>query len=366
MPLRGAELARMSGSRINRGFFESPHPATYFFLAANMVIFGLCANQAGTQQIPGALLFRNGAMYAQAIERQEYWRLVASGFLHANLVHVASNMLCLGLWGGHLEKRIGTAYFVLIYLAALVAGAIVSNLTHTSPYLGVCASGAISGILGALLCLRILGKLDLPLNFFVINIGLNVAIAFTASRIDWAAHAGGFVAGFAVCAGLDLVEKANATLLRCKFPEFAKLNLLLLAAGLLLLVWLTPPDWSLLVAWLAFCLFAIKLADIALARTKGLAAVVVALASANALLLYGLTLKLAPQGCGGGVAPAFPWMRDLLVAICINPNAASTVMALGALALTLLLYSQELQRGLKDIGFVAAAMTGERRRRHGI
>ena len=355
----------MSAS-INRGFFESPHPATYFFLAANIVIFGLCANQAGTQQIPGGLLFRNGAMYAQAIDRHEYWRFVASGFLHANLVHVASNMLCLGLWGGHLEKRVGTAYFVLIYLGALVAGSIASNLTHTSPYLGVGASGAISGILGALLCLRILRKLDLPLNFFVINIGLNVAISFTASRIDWAAHAGGFVAGFAAVAGLDLIEKANASLLRCKFPEFAKLNLLLLAAGLLLLLWIAPPDWLLLVGWLAFCLFAIKLADIALSRTKGLAAVVVGLASANALLLYGLTLKLAPQGCGGGFAPAFPRLRDLLVAICINPNTASTVMALGALALTLLLYSQELQRGLQDVGFVSASMMGERKRRYGL
>ena len=282
MPLRGAELARMSGSRINRGFFESPHPATYFFLAANMVIFGLCANQAGTQQIPGALLFRNGAMYAQAIERQEYWRLVASGFLHANLVHVASNMLCLGLWGGHLEKRVGTAYFVLIYLGALVTGAIASNLSHTSPYLGVGASGAISGILGALLCLRILGKLDLPLNFFVINIGLNIAMGFTARNIDWAAHAGGFVAGFAACAGLDLVEKANAYLLRCKFPEFIKLNVLLLAVGWFVFTWITPPAWPLLLAWLAFCLFAIKLTDIALSRAKGLAVVVVGLASANA------------------------------------------------------------------------------------
>ena len=356
----------MSRFQINRGFFESPHPATYFLLTANIVIFALCVSQSGATALPGALLFRNGAMYAQAIERQEYWRLVASGFLHANLLHIATNMICLALWGGHLEKRVGTAYFVLIYLGALVAGAIASNLSHASPYLGVGASGAISGILGALLCLRILGKLDLPLNFFVINIGLNVAIAFTASRIDWAAHAGGFVAGFAACAGLDLIEKANAYLLRCKFPEFAKLNLLLLAFGFLFLVWLTPPDWSLLVAWLAFCLFAIKLADIALSRTKGLAAVVVALASANALLLYGLTLKLAPQGCGGGLAPAFPRMRDLLVAICINPNTASTVMALGALALTLLLYSQELQRGLKDIGFVSASMTGERKRRYGL
>jgi hypothetical protein len=34
--------------------------------------------------------------------------------------------------------------------------------------------------------------------------------------------------------------------------------------------------------------------------------------------------------------------------------------------LTLLLYSQELYRGIKDISFVAASMTGERKRRYGI
>jgi hypothetical protein len=34
--------------------------------------------------------------------------------------------------------------------------------------------------------------------------------------------------------------------------------------------------------------------------------------------------------------------------------------------LTLLLYSHELYRGIKDIGFVGASLSGERRRRQGI
>src|ERR1043165_976072 len=295
----------MSSFQINRRFFESPHPATYFLLTANIVIFALCVSQSGGVTIPGALLFRNGAMYVQAIDRHEYWRLVAAGFLHADLIHLATNMLCLALWGGHLEKRIGSAYFVLLYGVALIGGSIVSNLLHTNQYLGVGASGAISGVLGALLCLRILRKLDLPLNFFVINILLNGALGFTARNVDWAAHAGGFAAGLVACAGLDVVEKANAYLLRCKFPEFAKFNLLLLAAGLLLLVWVTPPAWWLLVAWLVFCLAAIKLTDVALSRTRGLAVVVVALASANALLLFALAFMLAPRSCPAGHRPPF-------------------------------------------------------------
>jgi len=112
----------MSGFQINRRFFESPHPAAYFLLCANIVVYGLCVSQSGLSTIPGMLLFRNGAMYAEAIQREEYWRLVASGFLHANLFHLATNMICLALWGGHLEKRVGPSYFVVIYFIALVAG----------------------------------------------------------------------------------------------------------------------------------------------------------------------------------------------------------------------------------------------------
>lgn len=355
----------MSGFRSNQGFFESPYPATYFFLAANVVIFGLCANQAGSPDIPGALLLRNGAMYKQAIERGEYWRLVAAGFLHFNLVHVASNMLCLALWGGHLERRIGTAYFVLLYLGSLVGGSIVSNLAHTSPYLGAGASGAVSGILGALLCLRLFRKIGLPMSFFGINIGLNVATSFAAPNVDWAAHAGGFATGLVGCAALDLAERANAHLLRCKFPEFAKLNLLLLTLGTLLFIWLTVGGWV-LAAGLALCLGVVKLVDLVLARTKGLAVVVIALAVANAALLLALTVTLAPRGCDLRYAPAFPRLRDLVVTVCANVTATSIVVPLGVFALTLLLYSQELHRGLKDIGFIAASMTGERKRRYGL
>jgi rhomboid protease GluP len=364
----------MRGFQIKRGFFESPHPATYFLLTANIVIFALCVSQSGGTVIPGPLLFRNGAMYNQALEHHEDWRLVAAGFLHADLFHLATNMICLALWGGHLEKRVGSAYFVLLYFVALIGGSIASNLAHTNQYLGVGASGAISGVLGALLCLRILGKLDLPLNFFAINIGLNIALAFTARNIDWAAHAGGFAAGLVACAGLDVAEKANAYALRCKFPEFAKLNLFLLAGGCLFVVWgiardalfAKAPAWLPLLLCALVCLGAVKLFDVVLSRRRGLAVAVVGLSVANGMLLLVLTVMLAPRGCGAGYAPAFPRMRDLLIAVCTNVSAASLIVGSAALVLTLLLYSQELHRGLKDVGFVSASMTGERKRRYGL
>src|SRR5215831_6517456 len=218
----------------SRRFIEVPHAAVYLLIAANIVVFALCLRQAGSEAIPGEILFRSGAMYTAAMERGEYWRLVAYGFLHANILHLATNMICLALWGGHLERRIGPFYFLLVYLCALIAGGIVSDLTHSGGYLLVGASGAVSGVLGALLALWILAKIDLSANFFVINLGLNVALMLSFSRIDWGSHLGGFVAGTISCALLEPLERVNARIFRCKFPEFVKVNGLIVVGVLLL------------------------------------------------------------------------------------------------------------------------------------
>src|ERR1700741_5488514 len=97
------------------GSIEIPHAAVYLLLTVNIVAFGLCLKQSAGAAIPAQVLYRYGAMYALALQRHEYWRLVAYAFLHFNLVHLLSNMLCLVLWGGHLEKRLGSASFLFIY-----------------------------------------------------------------------------------------------------------------------------------------------------------------------------------------------------------------------------------------------------------
>ena len=91
----------MSLFQIDRRFFESPHPAVLVLMTINVVVYAICVSQSGTANIPTGLLFRNGAMYPGAIAREEYWRLITAGFLHASLLHVVSNMFCLVFWGGH-------------------------------------------------------------------------------------------------------------------------------------------------------------------------------------------------------------------------------------------------------------------------
>ena len=359
--------------------FEHPHAATILLMTANILVFGLCLRFSVATAISPEVLFLNGAMYPRAIERHEYWRLIAHGFLHANLLHLATNMLCLVLWGGLLEKRVGSFYFLLIYFSAMIAGAAASNLHHSYSYLAVGASGAISGILGALLCLSLLGKIDLSITYFAINIGLNIAyVAVAPSKIDWVAHFGGFTAGLIVCALVDVFERANKTILRCKFPEFIKVNGFLLAAVVGICLWRNmqnPPNtgsadnWLLLLTCVALCLAGLKFIDLLLSLKKGLAIVVVVLALANAGLIS-LVKRMLIAASGERCALQFSGMAGLLGDLanmaCSNQPLSLMLAAACAFTITMLLYSRELVRGINDIGFLSASLRAERNRRQGL
>lgn len=350
-------------------FFEIPHAAVYALMTVTVLASGFCFIQAGGPSAPAELLYRYGGMYSTAIVRHEYWRLLAYGFLHVNFVHLTMNMLCLVLWGGHLERRVGPAYFLIIYLCAMVFGAVIGNGIHSTPYLTVGASGATSGILGALLCLWILGKLDFGFDFFAINIGLNIAFAFGNSRIDWGVHLGGFAAGLIACALLDLIEKANAYVLRCKFPEVVKVNLTLLACVAALWAWsgqalAVAAGWGPIIVVVACC-SVVKVVDIVLSMTKGLAIVVTVLAGANAAAVmlcgWALASSCSPRWPTGS-AP----LDNFLVIFCPNPVLVSGLAAIGAAAVTLWLCAKEMSRGIEDVGFVGTSLRAERGRRHGL
>src|SRR5579864_4011231 len=143
------------------GAFEFPHTATALLLAINVMVYALVLQRSGAPVPSPAALFRSGAVYSGALARHEYWRLVAYGFLHVSMLHILTNMACLVWWGGPLEKRIGMAYFLLIYFASVIAGALVGIFTSPGLYLSVGASAGISGILGALLCLKLIKRIDL-------------------------------------------------------------------------------------------------------------------------------------------------------------------------------------------------------------
>ena len=76
--------------------------------------------------------------------------LITSMFLHANLLHVAGNMLFLWIFGNNVEDKLGELRFLVVYFASGIAGSLLQIFItpdSTIPMLG--ASGAISGLLAA-------------------------------------------------------------------------------------------------------------------------------------------------------------------------------------------------------------------------
>ncbi len=129
---------------------------------------------------------------------------VAYQFLHGGWMHLVINMVTLAAFGAPVERMLGVRRFVLFYLSAgIVAGAVQIVLYPDSvdPVIG--ASGAISGVFGAVLMLmRYVGSLPSLYPIAGIWIALNVFFGLFGGmpgaggeQIAWAAHVGGFVYG---------------------------------------------------------------------------------------------------------------------------------------------------------------------------
>lgn len=81
----------------------------------------------------------------------EIWRFVTAMFLHADLLHITYNMFALIIFGSIVEGLIGGRKFLIVYfVTGIIANLIAVNFYSSS--LG--ASGAIYGVIGALIVLR--------------------------------------------------------------------------------------------------------------------------------------------------------------------------------------------------------------------
>jgi membrane associated rhomboid family serine protease len=85
------------------------------------------------------------------LRRKQYETVITSGFVHADLMHLIFNMMTFYFFGFALEQRIGTAHFVLLYLAGLIVSHAGTYFKHRNDpdYGSLGASGAISAILFA-------------------------------------------------------------------------------------------------------------------------------------------------------------------------------------------------------------------------
>lgn len=98
-------------------------------------------------------LIRQLSMVPPAVESGQYYRLVTYGFVHADGMHLAFNMITLYFFGRLTEQLLtqimGAGGYPLFYLAALLISILPSYLKHREDtrYLSLGASGAVSAVL---------------------------------------------------------------------------------------------------------------------------------------------------------------------------------------------------------------------------
>ena len=137
--------------------------------------------------------------------QKDYKRLVTSGFLHVNWTHLVFNMIALIFFSGSVEASLGPLKFILIYVAGLVGGNLLSLFIHrlSGDYSSVGASGAINAVLFASIALlpgMNIGLLFLPAIpgwlFGLVYVLISIyGIRSRSENVGHDAHLGGGMAG---------------------------------------------------------------------------------------------------------------------------------------------------------------------------
>ena len=170
---------------------------------ATTVIFAICALMlAGTTFLPqGDSILLNFGLSADGITRGEYYRFFTSMFLHSGIMHLASNCVYLYYFGVRSEKLLGTGRFLLLYLAAGICGGLMSVCFGDGYGISIGASGAIYGLLGAMLLLtKKKGSRYTGMSYstMLLLAATAICIGFFEPNVDHLGHIGGFLGGMAV------------------------------------------------------------------------------------------------------------------------------------------------------------------------
>lgn len=178
-------------------------PVTYLLLGINIVVFGLQL-QDPQSLLPGYALWPLGGGFAP-------WQIITCAFLHGSVGHLAANMFGLWMFGRDVEREIGSARFVNLYMASVVTASlaqllVTSAAAEAQPTVG--ASGGLFGVLGAFALLfpsrrvmLIFFPVPLPAPVFVTLYALfelYTGVTGTINGVAHFAHLGGLVGGLAL------------------------------------------------------------------------------------------------------------------------------------------------------------------------
>jgi len=213
----------------------TPIRATYALIVVNGIVFAL-------QLLREDIVYQYGAlMPALVIFFQQWWRLVTAGFLHGDVIHIFMNLYALHSLGVLTERFFGARRFLAIYFVSLLGSSVFVTIFSPVQSVTVGASGAVMGVLGALMFFfqqyrEVLagGKKFSSelLKMAVLNIGIGLLPGISL----WG-HLGGFIAGvlmgWALC---PRYRRVGLELERVPLTRGMALNTVLMPSGWLLLL----------------------------------------------------------------------------------------------------------------------------------
>jgi rhomboid protease GluP len=222
---------------------QSRHtPMTVGLVTLNTLVFLATVLAGAGWFVPhGSVQVAWGSNFGPFTSDGEWWRLLTSLFIHFGVIHLAFNMWALATFGPMTERLYGSMNFLLIYLAAGITGSLAS-ISWRPDINSAGASGAIFGILGALLAAHLRNRKTMPggvlhplRNSTLIFVGYALLNSFTTTGIDVAAHLGGLTAGCLIgwVAARPIVGKTSLTRTDLRsFLQMIPLAVLFLAGGL--------------------------------------------------------------------------------------------------------------------------------------
>ena len=153
--------------------------------------------------------FRKYEFHIGSIRAGQQYRMITSAFLHADIGHLAFNMLTLYFFAPVVYNYLGNFSFVVVYFGSLIAGSLLTLLFHKNDYSyrAIGASGAVIGVLYSAILLQpdmnlYLFFIPIPIPAYLFGIGylLYSIYGMKAKRdnIGHTAHFGGAIGGYVI------------------------------------------------------------------------------------------------------------------------------------------------------------------------
>lgn len=189
---KGRSRKSLFGLPVHRPF------VTVMLCLLNIAAYVVLEARGGSRDL--VTLVTCGAKVDALFWEGEYWRVFTALFLHLGLSHLLFNLYCLLISGTLLEGWRGHGWLLGVYLTSGLTGNFLGVIF--SPSLSLGASGAILGVIGAMLVILARKRHEIPsgllisiLAAFIPFLAFMVAMPFRFSGIDSIAHIGGFLWG---------------------------------------------------------------------------------------------------------------------------------------------------------------------------